>query len=40
VKTGQERPITLADFLTVLQETRPSVNPKDLSKFEAFAQGK
>lgn len=40
VKTGQEREITLADFLTVLQETRPSVNPKDLRKFEAFAQGK
>ena len=40
VKTGQERDIAMADFLTVLQETRPSVNPKDLRKFEAFAQGK
>ncbi len=39
VKTGQEREITIADFLTVLQETRPSVDPKDLRKFEAFARG-
>lgn len=39
VKTGQEREITMHDFLTVLQETRPSVDPKDLRKFEAFARG-
>ena len=39
VKTGQERDITIHDFLAVLQETTPSVNPKGLRKFEAFARG-
>lgn len=39
VKTGHEREITMADFLAVLKETTPSVNPKDLRKFEKFARG-
>lgn len=39
VKTSQERQITMADFLTVLQETNPSVDSGDLRKFENFARG-
>jgi len=38
VITGEERPITMIDFLRALEVIRPSVNPKDLQKFESFAQ--
>lgn len=36
--TQEERDITMADFAAVLETTRPSVSPKDLAKFEKFAQ--
>lgn len=37
VMTGEERPITMIDFLRALEAIKPSVNPKDLKKFEEFA---
>ena len=37
VITGEERPIRMVDFLRALEAIRPSVNPKDLKKFEEFA---
>jgi transitional endoplasmic reticulum ATPase len=39
VKTGIERDITVADFLTVMQTIKPSVDKKDLARFEQFAKG-
>jgi transitional endoplasmic reticulum ATPase len=39
VKVGVDRPITKADFLSALHEVRPSVDLKDLRRFEEFAKG-
>jgi len=37
VKTEVERPIGMIDFLRALDAIKPSVSPKELKKFEAFA---
>jgi transitional endoplasmic reticulum ATPase len=36
VKDGSERDVEMRDFLTVIQETKPSVSAKDVAKFEKF----
>ena len=40
IHSGQPRPITMADFLAVLQEMGPSIPEKDLLKFEGFVSGR
>ncbi|MCL5952609.1 MAG: ATP-binding protein [Chloroflexi bacterium] len=37
VKTGQERCVEMRDFLTVINQVKPSVSKKDLAKFESFS---
>lgn len=37
IRTGEDRSITLDDFRAVLQELRPSVETKELRKYEEFA---
>jgi len=39
VKAGVDRPIRMSDFLSALHEVHPSVVPKDLRRFEEFAEG-
>lgn len=36
VQTGYERPITMGDLLSALRDTRPSVNAKELARYDAF----
>ncbi|MFC1930397.1 AAA family ATPase, partial [Chloroflexota bacterium] len=37
VHTGQEREMEMSDILNVLHSLKPSVSPKNLSRFEKFA---
>lgn len=32
-----EQPITLADFMSALNKTKPSVNPEDIKKFAEWS---
>jgi katanin p60 ATPase-containing subunit A1 len=36
-KEQLELPITLADFLSALAKTKPSVNPEDIKKFDEWS---
>ena len=36
IKTGEERNIEMRDLLSVIHETKPSVSPKDIERFEKF----
>jgi SpoVK/Ycf46/Vps4 family AAA+-type ATPase len=36
VRDGQERVVTRADLMSVIDKLRPSVNSKDLVRFERF----
>jgi len=39
VQTGEERDVEMSDFMSVIHEVKPSVSPRELKRFEAFAFG-